>query len=174
MRIASEYQDELFQVTIWLVEWGRNIFMLSRSNTLRQPRYGGSRRRTQIPWLATMNIKLAYWIAHHRGKFRLYIDTSTQTINKIVITDFFAQYYIFTPYIFSQCVKEKVLLFWSAYLLFCVDFNIDLVVICYCLCYYIAKNCFCNTTYHNAKETIDMSTNGQTDGHRQFRVLLSF
>ena len=24
------------------------------------------------------------------------------------------------PYIFSQCVKEKVLLFWSAYLLFCV------------------------------------------------------
>ena len=27
MRIASEYQDELFQVTIWLVEWGRNIFI---------------------------------------------------------------------------------------------------------------------------------------------------
>ena len=25
MRIASEYQDELFQVAIWLVEWGRNI-----------------------------------------------------------------------------------------------------------------------------------------------------
>ena len=56
MRIASEYQDELFQVAIWLVEWGRNIFMLSRSNTLRQPRYGGSRRRTQIPWLATMGL----------------------------------------------------------------------------------------------------------------------
>ena len=38
---------------------------------------------------------------------------------------------------------------------------------------YIAKYCFCNTTYHNTKETIDnMSTNGQTDGHRQFRVLL--
>ena len=54
MRIASEYQDELIQVAIWLVEWGRNIFMLSRSNTLRQPRYWGSRRRTQIPWLATM------------------------------------------------------------------------------------------------------------------------
>ena len=34
------------------------------------------------------------WIAHHRGKFRLYTDTSTQTINKIAITDFFAQYYI--------------------------------------------------------------------------------
>ena len=56
MRIASEYRDELFQVAIWLVEWGRNIFMLSRSNTLRQPRYGGSGRRTQIPWLATMHI----------------------------------------------------------------------------------------------------------------------
>ena len=34
-----------------------------------------------------------YWIAHHRGKFRLYINTSTQTTNKIVITDFFAQCY---------------------------------------------------------------------------------
>ena len=32
---------------------------------------------------------------------------------------------------------------------------------------------FCNTTYHNAKETIDnMLTNGQTDGHHQSRVLL--
>ena len=49
------------------------------------------------------------------------------------------------PYIFSQCLKEKVLLFLSAYLL-----NIDLAVICYCLWYYIAKYCFCNTTYHNA------------------------
>ena len=40
---------------------------------------------------------------------------------------------------------------------------------------YIAKNCFCNTTYHNTKVIIDnMSTNGQTDGHRQFRALLSF
>ena len=53
---------------------------------------------------------------------------------------------IFTPFIFSQCVKEKVLLFWNVYLLFCVVLNIDLVVICYCLWYYIAKNCFCNTT----------------------------
>ena len=38
------------------------------------------------------NIKLVYWITHHRGKCRLYTDTSTQTINKTVITDFFAQY----------------------------------------------------------------------------------
>ena len=45
-----------------------------------------------------------------------------------------------------------------------------LLVLLYC------KKCFCNiTTYHNAKEIIDnMSTNGQTDGYRQFRVLLSF
>ena len=35
--------------------------MLSRSNTLRQPRYGGSRRRTQIPWLATM-IGRGHWV----------------------------------------------------------------------------------------------------------------
>ena len=32
-----------------------------------------------------------------------------------------------------------------------------------------SKNCFRNTTYHNAKEIIDnMSTKGQPDGHRQF------
>ena len=44
-----------------------------------------------------------------------------------------------------------------------------LLVVLYC------NKMFCNTTYHNAKETIDnMSTKGQTDGHHQFRVLLSF
>ena len=33
--------------------------------------------------------------------------------------------------------------------------------------------CFCNTTHYNAKETIDnMSTNRQTDGHRQSRFLI--
>ena len=37
------------------------------------------------------NIKLVHWIAHLPGKFRLCTDTSIQTINKIVITDFFAQ-----------------------------------------------------------------------------------
>ena len=41
------------------------------------------------------NIKLVHWIAHPL-KFRLYTDTSIKTINEIVITIFFAQYYTCT------------------------------------------------------------------------------
>ena len=50
----------------------------------------------------------------------------------------------FHPLYFSLCVKEEVhvLLFWSAYLYFCVVWNIDVLVICFCLWYYIANICF--------------------------------
>ena len=55
------------------------------------------------------NIKLVYWIAHHRGKFRLYTNTSTRTINKIVITDCFAQYYIYPyPTMYSDKFNQKL------------------------------------------------------------------
>ena len=57
--------------------------------------------------------------------------------NFLLNADFKIESGIFTPYIFSQCCKEKVVLFWSRYLQFCVVLNIAYVVIYYCLWYYI-------------------------------------
>ena len=41
--------------------------------------------------------------------------------------------YFHPLYFFAMRIKEKVLLFWGAYLYFCVVLNIDLLVICFCL-----------------------------------------
>ena len=49
--------------------------------------------------------------------------------NFLINADFQNLKLYFHPLYFSQCVKEKLLQFWSAYLYFCVVLNINLVVI---------------------------------------------
>ena len=66
-----------------------------------------------------------------------------------------------------MCKREGITVLKRIFVLLCLFKH--------CLWYYIANICFFNNTYHNAKENIDnMLTNGQTDWHRQFRVLVNF